>query len=489
MSSEPTTHATTVVAGRYTLLRELGRGGSGAVWLARDETLGREVAMKRQVGPAREEARVWREARVAARLQHPSLVSLYDLAEDDGDLWLVMEYVAGQTLASLVADKGPLTVEEAARIATDIVAGLRHAHGQGIVHRDVKPSNILLGPHGEAKLADFGIALMSDQSATTTLTATGTVHGSPAYLAPEVATGQGATAQSDVWSLGATVFHALTGSPPYTDPDHNVVAILYRIVHEPVPHTDRAGWLAPFLAGTMTRDPAHRWTLDQVAHFLDHPGALPSPTASPPYADKPVDDVQQTSLLTAVRPTPPGPTRGPVAPAPPERRRQPRQPRRFAGWLVAALGLLAVLVIVTLVLALRPSSDSPDTASSQSGTPSPTASTSPSGEAPTEAGVRTFVQDYLATAPTSPKDGFAMLTPEYQEQSGGLSGYESFWGDVTGIKSVSPIDVTLNPLEAAYTYSYTQRGKGNVTESVTLDLVHENGRYLIAGANSEVQGH
>ncbi|MFT4263580.1 MAG: serine/threonine-protein kinase, partial [Nocardioides sp.] len=291
-----------MIAGRYELLRELGRGGAGTVWLARDSVLGREVAMKRQSGTGERDQRsgevARREARVAARLHHPHLVTLYDLAEDDGDLWLVMEFVAGPSLTQVVADHGPMTPDEAARIVTGVAEGLRYIHAQGVVHRDVKPSNILLDPSGEPKLADFGIARSAEQTAAT-ITATGAVHGSPAYLAPEIATGRGATDRSDVWSLGATLFHLLTGAPPYADADNNAVAILYRIVHEPVPTTDRAGRLAPLLAGAMTPDPARRWTIEQVADFL---------------AGRPVAGPTGTAELTAV-------SRAPV-------RRRARHPRR-----------------------------------------------------------------------------------------------------------------------------------------------------------------
>jgi eukaryotic-like serine/threonine-protein kinase len=531
-----------VIADRYTPLRELGRGASGAVWLARDEVLGRQVAMKRQMRAGDDplaEARAWREARVAARVRHPHLVAVYDLVEDGDDLWLVMEYVDGPTLARLVSEQGPLEPDRAAAIVAGVAGGLALAHEEGVVHRDVKPSNILLGADGEAKLADFGIARAADSG---TLTETGMVHGSPAYLAPEVATGRGAGPASDVWALGATLFHLLEGRPPYTDPDDNVVGILYRIVHEPVPRTARGGWLGPLLVGTMTRDPERRWSLAQVQAFLaagphggrvggagsDVPGPprVPPPVTPPSGLLGPGGAEPRTAVLTAERPA----VRT-GAPAPPGRSGHPGPPgspgspggtspfRRPGTWLVALAGCVLAALVVALAVHLASGSSGPSgtrttagTTAGDSSTPgttsatpgsggsahaSVTPSTRPSGtptttssptasgpSGPTVAGVRGFVASYLDQAPASPASGFRMLTARYQAQSGGLPGYESFWGEVSRIHSVSPVAVRLHPLQATYTYSYTRRHHGRVTETVTLRLVYRGGHYLIAGAAS-----
>ena len=254
-----------MIAGRYTVDREIGRGGSGVVWLGRDEVLGRAVALKRlgfNPGSGSPDLdRAEREARLAARLNHPHVVAVYDLVHDGDEQWLVMEYVAGETLAALVKREGPLAPDQAGPIIEQAADALAAAHGAGIVHRDVKPSNILVTPDGQVKLSDFGIARAQ---ADASLTQTGLVTGSPAYLAPEVASGQTATEASDVWSLGATLFHALAGHPPY-DVGDNVLGALYRIVHEEPPQLTNAGWLAPVLQATMTREPQDRWT--------DRPGA------------------------------------------------------------------------------------------------------------------------------------------------------------------------------------------------------------------------
>ena len=212
-----------MIAGRYSLTREIGRGGMGAVWLGRDELLGRDVALKRLGGspgagnPDFERAE--REAKLAARLNHPHVVAVFDLVDDGDEQWLVMEHVDGLNLSALVKRDGPLTVDQAALVIRQAAEALAEAHAAGIVHRDVKPSNILVTPTGQVKLTDFGIARAE---ADASLTQTGLVTGSPAYLAPEVATGRTATDASDVWALGATLFHALEGGPPY-DTDDNVL--------------------------------------------------------------------------------------------------------------------------------------------------------------------------------------------------------------------------------------------------------------------------
>ncbi len=262
-----------MIAGRYTLDREIGRGGMGRVWLGIDEVLGREVALKR-IGLLPGEdgtdlARAEREARLAARLSHPHVVAVLNLVVDaeTDSRWLVMEYVDGSTLSQLVRQEGRLSPDEAAPLMWQAADALVAAHAAGIVHRDVKPSNILVDHRRQVKLTDFGIARISTDPA---LTQTGLVTGSPAYLAPEVATGQRGDEAVDVWSLGATLFYVLSGRPPY-DMGANVLSGLYRIVNEDPPRLADAGWMAPLLEGTMAKDPSLRWTMVQVRDFLADP--------------------------------------------------------------------------------------------------------------------------------------------------------------------------------------------------------------------------
>src|SRR4051795_10364684 len=230
----------------------------GEVWLAQDILLRRRVAAKR-IGalPGTSDAdldRVRREARMSARLAHEHAVVVFDLVQEAGQHWLVMEYVESENLAELVCRGGPLSPDVAAKLIAQAATALAAAHEAGIVHRDVKPSNILVTPEGQVKLGDFGIArLEADQQ----LTRTGLLVGSPGFLAPGGAGGSPATAArdqwalgaphlpagggggppapsaSDMWSLGATIFHAVEGHSPYETVDGNVIGTLYRIVNEP----------------------------------------------------------------------------------------------------------------------------------------------------------------------------------------------------------------------------------------------------------------
>ena len=262
-----------MIAGRYTLDAEIGRGGMGAVWRGRDEVLHRTVALKKigvaPGGITPDARRAEREAKLAAKLNHANVVAVFDLVEETSDgeshQWLVMEYVDGIDLAEMIRQRGRLGPDDIAPILAQVASALAAAHGAGIVHRDVKPSNILVTPEGQVKLSDFGIARTATDPA---LTQTGLVTGSPAYLSPEVASGQPATPASDVWSWGATLFHALEGHPPYQVGD-NLLGALYRIVHEEPPRCEAAGWLAPALEGTMTRDPAQRWPIATAQQFLE----------------------------------------------------------------------------------------------------------------------------------------------------------------------------------------------------------------------------
>src|SRR4051794_3043960 len=245
----------------------------GAVWRGRDEVLRRTVALKKigvaPGGITPDALRAEREAKLAAKLNHANVVAVFDLVQESVDgqnrQWLVMEYVEGTDLAELIRQRGPLGPDEAAPILAQTASALAAAHGAGIVHRDVKPSNILVAPDGQVKLSDFGIARTSSDPS---LTQTGLVTGSPAYLSPEVASGQQATPASDAWSWGATLFHALEGRPPYQVGD-NLLGALYRIVHEEPPQSEAAGWLAPVLTATMTRDPARRWGIAEAQAFLE----------------------------------------------------------------------------------------------------------------------------------------------------------------------------------------------------------------------------
>jgi eukaryotic-like serine/threonine-protein kinase len=201
---------------RYTVERTLGRGGMATVELARDEQLGRRVAVKRLFASLADDelfqTRFFREARMAAGLSHPNVVGVYDVGEEDGVPYIVMEYVDGQTLAEVMASAGAMEPDRAVDLLLQICAGLEHAHAAGLVHRDIKPQNLLVRSDGVAKIADFGIARTLQA---TQLTQAGTVLGTAAYLAPEQAAGERVTAAADIYSLGAVAYELLTGRPPY----------------------------------------------------------------------------------------------------------------------------------------------------------------------------------------------------------------------------------------------------------------------------------
>jgi eukaryotic-like serine/threonine-protein kinase len=467
-----------LIAGRYTLDREVGRGGMGAVWLARDETLGRDVAIKRiGTAPGGESAdltRAEREARLAARLNHPHVVAVFDLITEGDERWLVMEYVDGVTLSGLVQRDGALTPDQASPLIRQAADALAAAHAAGIVHRDVKPSNILVTSDGQVKLSDFGIARAE---ADASLTQTGLVTGSPAYLAPEVASGQMATTASDVWSLGATLFHALAGRPPYEVGD-NLMGALYRIVHEEPPRLTEAGWLAPVLEGTMTRDPDHRWSMARVRDALvaGPAGTLVQPA---PASTAPAQDPEPTELLGSAVP--------PVEPEPVHRRRRPT-----GALVVAAAVALLVGVIVWAALSSRaPEQETPSAGAPTSGGTSAPSNPKPSSTTPTRSpsigptvqGMEQFIGDYLSTAAADPATGFTMLTPGFQQQSGGIEGYRSFW-DTVDSAELQSIQADPQSLSVAYTVAYqldsSGPGSGESTDDVSLTLAFQDGTYKIA---------
>jgi len=387
-----------------------------------------------------------------------------------------MEYVAGVTLAELVRRDGALSPDEASPLVGQAADALAAAHSAGIVHRDVKPSNILVTSDGQVKLSDFGIARAE---ADASLTQTGLVTGSPAYLAPEVASGEQATAPSDVWSLGATLYHALDGRPPYEVGD-NLMGALYRIVHEDPPRLANAGWLAPLLERTMTRDREARWSMAQVRDFL-HAGPTgttihPAPTLVPAPAP-------------AAEPTPTEVFAQPVAPVegvePPALAAAPGHRRRAAtGPILVGVAVSLLLgIIVWAMVATRPTDevadDNPGGGSSTSQSPSESSSSSP-GEAPTADGMENFMEDYLATAPSDPATAFEMLTPDFQAASGGLEGYRSFW-DTNETADITAFSADPEALTVSYTVEYQKTDGSKVTDDVGLALVYQDGTYKIAG--------
>ncbi len=255
-----------VIGGKYRLGEILGEGAIGVVWRAHDESLGRDVAVKEIRLPAgidddrvrALQARALREARAAARLTHFGSVVIHEVVREGGRPWIVMELVRGRTLQQIVRDDGPLPPVRAAEIGGKILAALRAAHAAGVVHRDVKPSNVMLADE-RVVLTDFGIAALDDG---TILTQTGAVIGTPAFMAPEQARGQGATPASDLWSLGATLYAAVEGHSPFEG--DNVAAMITALLTNDPPPPRLAGPLAPVLSGLLAKDPGQRMRAEEV---------------------------------------------------------------------------------------------------------------------------------------------------------------------------------------------------------------------------------
>jgi hypothetical protein len=271
----PPNGATRRVADRYELGSELGHGGMGVVWRATDTLLAREVAVKEVDLPrgldadqrASMRARVSREARAAARLSHPGVVTVYDIAQDGGRDYIVMELVAAPTLDDVVRSDGPLTPERAAGLGLGLLATLEAAHRAGIVHRDLKPKNVMVREDGTTKLTDFGIASVQGDPR---LTATGLVVGSPAYMAPEQVEGGPVGPAADLWALGATLWFAVEGEPPFGGGEFQTLSAI--VGGEPR-RARRLGPLAPVLERLLTKDPARRPTPGELRPLLQRVAA------------------------------------------------------------------------------------------------------------------------------------------------------------------------------------------------------------------------
>ena len=341
-----------LVAGRYRLGAVLGRGTMGAVWSAHDEVLGRPVAVKEVLLPpgipeaeaATLRERSLREARAIAALSHPNVVTLYDVAREGAAPFVVMELVASHSLAELLRD-GALPGHRVVAIGAAVAAALQAAHAAGITHRDVKPGNVLMAHDGRIKLTDFGIARnQGDQ----TLTATGLMLGSPAYIAPEIASGGPVTPASDLWGLGATLFAAVEGRPPYDA--GTAMATVASVVQDEVPRPSCSGPLAEVISGLMVKDPARRMPLSRVRQLL---GAPPEPADPAPVAQpNPV-----TVAVTTASAPPSGPSRarlasdpGPLPFAVPPRAKHPVTARRFANTRTRGTAGRAVLWALAVLL-------------------------------------------------------------------------------------------------------------------------------------------
>ncbi|MEU6679255.1 serine/threonine-protein kinase [Streptomyces sp. NPDC046925] len=269
-----------LIAGRYRLLSKLGHGGMGTVWRAKDETVDREVAVKEpripDHLPERERAnafeRMRREARAAARLDHPAVVNVHDVAVEDGQPWIVMELVQGRSLGAALQE-GTLGARDAARIGLEVLGALDAAHQAGILHRDVKPDNVMLGRHDRVVLTDFGIAQIEGE---TNLTDTGGFVGSPEFIAPERVLGQRPGPASDLWSLGVVLYAATEGVSPFRR--NNTPATLQSVLNAtPAAPASASGPLAQAINGLLVKEPGQRPRAAQVRALLEEASRPPQP--------------------------------------------------------------------------------------------------------------------------------------------------------------------------------------------------------------------
>ena len=312
---------------RYRLLNPVGRGGMGMVWHAHDVLLDRDVAVKELILPFGLDSagtqiafrRVLREARSAARLSHPGIVTVHDVVEEDGRPWIVMELVRAWSLEQAIRQNGPLPPVQAAEIGIRVLDALRHAHAHGILHRDVKPGNVLL-TQDRVVLTDFGIAALEGE---VSITQTGLLMGSPAYIPPERLQGRPITQAADLWSFGATLYAAVEGRPPYEGPD--AVAVLGAVLTQEPARPERAGPLQPVIEGLLRKNPADRISAVQAAQMLEqvlaaHGSARPpqpqpeTPDPTPLDALPPLDP-PSGPMPSRIIETPSGPVKVPYDPS------------------------------------------------------------------------------------------------------------------------------------------------------------------------------
>jgi eukaryotic-like serine/threonine-protein kinase len=370
-----------LLADRYRLGEVLGKGGMGTVWRAVDETLGRSVAVKELRFPGNVDedekrrlvTRTLREAKATARIRNTGAITVFDVVKEDDRPWIVMELVEGRSLSDAIREDGPLTPKRAAEVGLVLLDVLKAAHAEGILHRDVKPSNVLIADDGRVVLGDFGIALIDGDPS---VTSTGMLVGAPSYISPERARGQKPGPPADLWSLGALLYASVEGHPPYDK--GSAIATLTAVMTEPVGPMVGAGPLAEVISGLLLKDPERRLDdagarrlLTTVAHAPDRPVApptgdtrtialavdpQPTPTDAPPAARQAAaDQARMRDALRSVRKaaTKKAPEPG-SPPAPPAPRRAPLTdvvPRRTLVIVVAALVIALLGTVIGVALA------------------------------------------------------------------------------------------------------------------------------------------
>ena len=540
-----------LIADRYRLQHVVGSGGMGVVWEAWDERLQRRVALKqlhRQSGASTAEAelanrRAMREARLTARLSHPHAVPMFDVVEQEGQLWLIMQFIPSITLAAALEEGGPLQPNEAAQVGAEVASALAAAHAVGIVHRDVKPRNILIGDDGTALISDFGIAHALGDA---TLTTRGMIHGTPAYLAPEVARGGEADFASDVFSLGATLYSAMEGTPPFGT-DENSMALLHRVASGQFPPPQNSGGMTPVILEMLSTDPEARPSMRAVADSLARLAAASRSSGDretltlPSAAEATIGDAVDVDLSKAQPPA--GSAQSPVASSAPNSGDQDstEPPRKYG--IAAAAAIVAVIGIGILIAVLmadgvgspaassgkssaaarestslssapqaprastksqRPSPT--PTSRTRASTPAPDAST-PARDAsptatprtktprssqrqspttpptvrgmPTAAQLRRAITTYYALMPDNTDAAWPRMTAWYQTNHAG--GRRAYQRFWDAIDRVSVADVSgIPPSSARATITYYFKDGRVVRERTAYGLVNEGGRLKIS---------
>ncbi len=491
-----------MIAGHYRVLERIGSGGMGVVWQAMDERLQRVVAVKqlllapdlspRATDEAR--ARALREARIAARLQHPNAIVVYDVAEHEGEPCLVLEYLPSCSLAAVLGERFCLPAPEVASIGRQIASALAAAHAAQIVHRDVKPGNILIADDGTAKITDFGV---SRAVGDITVTQTGMMAGTPAYLAPEVARGQLPTPASDVFSLGATLYAALEGRGPFGDSD-NPLALLHAVANGQLTPPRHGGRLSAVLMTLLATDPAarpdmHRASLELAAAPTSRP--VPRPARVPRSAPA-LPPTQVTRRSSAGFPDDPdgGPreTAGLTAGTTPSRS---RQRRGRVGVLIGAVLVLVAFAGGGVLLSRGPSGEqaasSGGTGLSSAPAAVPAAPAAPRLPQPQvervdhaqsiawrDAGQ--LVIDYY-NGLGNVSSAWLQLSPAAQATFGNESGFMSYWAQYSSVSARNAFGVTDNPdgsVRVPVDVTYTKDGSTQVVKRA-LRVTRLNGQLLI----------
>ncbi len=500
----------------------------GVVWRAIDERLERSVAVKQilaqpGLSPAERDnvrQRAMREAKNAARFQHPNAIVVFDIAEHEGDPCLVMEYLPSRSLSAVLAERPTLDLPHVASIGKQVASALVVAHRAGIVHRDIKPGNILIDENGTAKITDFGI---SRAAGDLTLTQTGLIGGTPAYLAPELARGSDPTPASDVFSLGATLYHALEGQPPYGN-SANQLALLYTAANGQVIPPKQAGQATALLMSLLRSEPEERPSMLEARQRLaslayDHPSS-PGTLASPPLYQPgrqpaAVDSApaepppwKRTENNGAATPPPRTPTAAFVpsaaksaAPAPAAKSSNGMDGKRKAilGGSVAAV-VAVVAVVVFLILNSSGGGDTPPqetTGPSYSAAPSQSQS-SPSSKPPAALGKTPSSGSVIPWGaagqtvekfydlPQSASASWNLLTPAAQQVYGSFAEFQQYWSarPVDGFRGIAAANNSNNP-DGSVDMRLASLTYGGQTKQVILRVIDAGGGKLLIDSDTK----